>query len=225
MKSLKNAARLLLFALVVSACLIIPAVAASPALEEFDNPDNDYIKIYLITKQDGQGIVMEKPERRVFWEYPLLSAGQTRTGTLYIKNETQNRLDFSKSAINLPYDDQQALQYIANLKIAVLSSSGEPLYQGSYGSIAESFGNSFKFPPLDPGETGEFTITLSCPFNYTSTPENQTAAVDWKITPSNEDKNGLLSRKTVLVFSICALLVITAVIAAGLIRSRRAGQN
>lgn len=75
MKSLKNAARLLLFALVVSACLIIPAVAASPALEEFDNPDNDYIKIYLITERDGQGVVMEKPERRVFWEYPLLSAG------------------------------------------------------------------------------------------------------------------------------------------------------
>ncbi|HOB36653.1 MAG TPA: hypothetical protein PKX71_04070 [Candidatus Avimonas sp.] len=225
MKSLKNAARLLLFALVVSACLIIPAVAASPALEEFDNPDNDYIKIYLITERDGQGVVMEKPERRVFWEYPLLSAGQTRTGTLYIKNETQNSLDFSKSSINLPYDDQQALLYIVNLKISVLSSSGEPLYQGSYGSITESFGNSFKLPPLDPGETGEFTITLSCPFYYTGTPENQTAAVEWKITPSNEDKNGLLSRKTVLVFSICALVVITAVIAAGLIRSRRAGRN
>ena len=100
MTSLKNTARLLLSALVVSACLIIPAVAATSALEEFDNPNNDYIKIYLITKQDGQGIVMEKPERRVFWEYPLLSAGQTRTGTLYIKNETQNRLDFETDDID-----------------------------------------------------------------------------------------------------------------------------
>ena len=97
-------------------------------MEEFDNPDNDYIKIYLITERDGQGVVMEKPERRVFWEYRCFRRPDPHRHSVY-KNETQNSLDFSKSSINLPYDDQQALLYIVNLKISVLSSSGEPLYQ------------------------------------------------------------------------------------------------
>lgn len=215
----KKAARLLLFGFAALFCFTVHTAASAPSEEQLNHPDNDYLKVYIITEQDEQGVVLQQPERRVFWEYPLLSAGQTRTGKLYIKNVTGNRLDFSPSSINLPYGDKQALIYISKLRIKI-EAAGELLYQGSYGNIAGRSGTNFTFPPLDPGETGEYTITLSCPFNFEGNPANETEAVEWKITAETDvGDNDSINEEVVLILSFCSFLVIAVIIITGYIRT------
>jgi hypothetical protein len=218
----KKTARVFLIIITVFTCLTVYTTASTPTQDQFNNPDNDNLKIYIVKQENGQGTMLEQPNRRMFWEYPLLSAGQTRTGKMYIKNETEQKLDFSLSMINLPYDNEQALLYITNLKIEVTSSNGELLYQGSYSNIVDRDGMNIEFPPLEPGNTEEFTITMSCPFNYTGNPENQTAAIEWKITAASEIDNDKPSNQTIaLIFCVGLLCVAALAIIARLIGSKR----
>jgi len=208
-------------ALVVLTLAVINTFTVTPSESNFDGPDNDYSKIYTITEKDGEGRIDEKPSKRVFWEYPQLHAGQTRTGKLYIKNETGNTLDLSQSSINLPYGNQQALLYITTLKITVATTGGEILYQGSYGDIA----GRHIFPDIKPGETLEYSITLSCPFNYEGDPAKGTAAVEWRIKAAAESSNENNQNKTVLILCLSSFVIISGLFIISFIRSRSKQPN
>lgn len=176
----------------------------------------DNSKTYIITTQNGTGVIIEKPARRMFWEYPQLTAGQARTGRLYIENDTETNLDLSFSSIVLPYDNEKALIYLSKLHIKVTSSDGNTLYDGAYGGIADESGVHISFPPTKPGHKDEYIVTLNCPFNYTGDPENETAEVEWKIIASSVSEpvrsfNGVIVLIVTLVILTCAIIALVVI--------------
>jgi hypothetical protein len=172
----------------------------------------DNLKTYTITQKDGVGAVLEQPKQRMFWEYPLLTAGQTFKGSLLIKNDTDQILDLSPSSVVLPYENEKALTYLAALHVTVTKANGSKLYDGSYIDIIGKDGMRLVFPSLNPGDTRKLNISLSCRFDYTGTPKDETAAVQWNIVAKTET-SGRNSDSRPVIMIICLAIIACTVIA------------
>ena len=144
-------------------------------------PAEDDAKTYTISVENGAGVIREEPSARTFWEYPLLTAGQERRGTLTIINNTGDDLEFTGTAVELPYTDAQALAYLTQLTLTVESAGGAVLYHGRYTDVVGQGGLNLAFLALPAGETASYTVTLKCAFAYTGAPEQETSAVVWKL--------------------------------------------
>lgn len=141
--------------------------------------ESDSIKTYTITESEG-GTIIENPTHRMFWEYPVVPAGQSRTGKIYIKNDTDYELDLSPSSVILPFDNQQALKYLSYLHLTLINSKGQTVFDGRYTEITENGG--IDFPSPAPGKTEGLIITVRCRFDYTGKPEDETAPVRWEVS-------------------------------------------
>ena len=172
----------------------------------------DNLKTYTITQKDGVGAVLEQPKQRMFWEYPLLTAGQTFKGSLLIKNDTDQILDLSPSSVVLPYENEKALTYLAALHVTVTKANDSKLYDGSYIDIIGKDGMRLVFPSLNPGDTRKLNISLSCRFDYTGTPKDETAAVQWNIVAKTET-SGRNSDSRPVIMIICLAIIACTVIA------------
>lgn len=156
-------------------------VTATEATTTTAAPAEDDAKTYTISMENGTGVIREEPSTRTFWEYPLLTAGQERRGTLTIVNNTGDDLEFTGTAVELPYTDAQALAYLTQLTLTVEGAGGAVLYHGQYTDVVGQGGSNLVFFALPAGETAVYTITVKCAFAYTGTPEQETAAVAWKL--------------------------------------------
>lgn len=173
---------------------------------------NDSSKSFTITEQNKKGVVIEKPEYRMFWEKPRLTAGMTREGSFEIINKTKKALDLSLSTVELPFDNEKALKYLLSLHIKVASAEGQTLYDGKYGNISGEDGAKISFPSIGAGKTAGYKVTLSCPFNYTGDPENESAPVRWNIVASTQIKQASSSNNGATFLGVCLTILILSVL-------------
>ncbi|HBT63258.1 MAG TPA: hypothetical protein DEB10_01170 [Ruminococcaceae bacterium] len=220
MKIRKITAALLAVVLIAASPSAIAQAASSGSSDSMSKEETsrttpevqDNLKTYTITQKDGVGAVLEQPKQRMFWEYPLLTAGQTFKGSLLIKNDTDQILDLSPSSVVLPYENEKALTYLAALHVTVTKANGSKLYDGSYIDIIGKDGMRLVFPSLNPGDTRKLNITLSCRFDYTGTPKDETAAVQWNIVAKTET-SGRNSDSRPVIMIICLAIIACTVIA------------
>ena len=140
--------------------------------------ESDSIKTYTITESEG-GTIIENPTHRMFWEYPVVPAGQSRTGKIYIKNDTDYELDLSPSSVILPFDNQQALKYLSYLHLTLINSKGQTVFDGRYTEITENGG--IDFPSPAPGKTeGCYYRALQIRLHRKA--EDETAPVRWEVS-------------------------------------------
>lgn len=225
MKIRKITAALLAVVLIAASPSAIAQAASSGSSDSMSKEETsrttpevqDNLKTYTITQKDGVGAVLEQPKQRMFWEYPLLTAGQTFKGSLLIKNDTDQILDLSPSSVVLPYENEKALTYLAALHVTVTKANGSKLYDGSYIDIIGKDGMRLVFPSLNPGDTRKLNITLSCRFDYTGTPKDETAAVQWNIVAKTET-SGRNSDSRPVILIICLAIIACTVIALLVIR-------
>ncbi len=220
MKIRKITAALLAVVLIAASPSAIAQAASSGSSDSMSKEETsrttpevqDNLKTYTITQKDGVGAVLEQPKQRMFWEYPLLTAGQTFKGSLLIKNDTDQILDLSPSSVVLPYENEKALTYLAALHVTVTKANGSKLYDGSYIDIIGKDGMRLVFPSLNPGDTRKLNISLSCRFDYTGTPKDETAAVQWNIVAKTET-SGRNSDSRPVIMIICLAIIACTVIA------------
>ena len=220
MKIRKITAALLAVVLIAASPSAIAQAASSGSSDSMSKEETsrttpevqDNLKTYTITQKDGVGAVLEQPKQRMFWEYPLLTAGQTFKGSLLIKNDTDQILDLSPSSVVLPYENEKALTYLAALHVTVTKANDSKLYDGSYIDIIGKDGMRLVFPSLNPGDTRKLNISLSCRFDYTGTPKDETAAVQWNIVAKTET-SGRNSDSRPVIMIICLAIIACTVIA------------
>ena len=202
-----------LLAALLAAAILAPSAAAdgAPAGGEAD-------KVYRIVEEDGQGEILAEPMEDAFWEYPLLPAGQERTGRFRVVNGTPRTVALTMTP-DLPVDDREALLYFSNLRVILRQADGTVAYDGPYTGLAA-------------GEAAEYPVTLRCAFSYTGDPETESAPAVWNFQASarldgSPDGEGRLSGTTKILLVVTAFLlaVSAALPAARAVRSRkRAGK-
>ena len=65
-------------------------------------------KVYRIVEEDGQGSILSEPTDFAFWEYPLLPAGQQKSGSFRVVNDSSRAVSLTMTP-DLPYNDETAL--------------------------------------------------------------------------------------------------------------------
>ncbi|HIW73438.1 MAG TPA: hypothetical protein H9684_03875 [Firmicutes bacterium] len=214
-----------LLAALLAAAILAPSAAAdgAPAGGEAD-------KVYRIVEEDGQGEILAEPMEDAFWEYPLLPAGQERTGRFRVVNGTPRTVALTMTP-DLPVDDREALLYFSNLRVILRQADGTVAYDGPYTGLADA-PPLLSFENLRAGEAAEYTVTLRCAFSYTGDPETESAPAVWNFQASarldgSPDGEGRLSGTTKILLVVTAFLlaVSAALPAARAVRSRkRAGK-
>ncbi len=134
-------------------------------------------KVYRIVEEDGQGSILSEPTDFAFWEYPLLPAGQQKSGSFRVVNNSSRAVSLTMTP-DLPYNDETALTYMAGLHILIEQEDGTPVYEGPYTGLADRV-PLISIGKLGAGESTTYTITLRCPFAYTGDPEMESSAVSW----------------------------------------------
>lgn len=124
------------------------------------------------------GRIVADTQKYMFWEYPLLSAGGRHTpGTLTIRNDTEKTIHVYLDSITLPYQSQDALDYLAALQLTV-RENGEILYQGPYTGVNDEGGLRTDYT-LEPGQARVWEIEMYCPFTYPNDPQQVSEPCIW----------------------------------------------
>ncbi|MDD4546639.1 MAG: hypothetical protein PHR24_05030 [Oscillospiraceae bacterium] len=170
--------------------LTLPATAETGTTSVTQDIINnqDSIKTFRITKQNEQGMIIQEPNIRMFWEYPLLPSGQSRQGKIIILNETDKVIDLELFIIELPKSNKAAMDYLSSLKIEITDPNGTVLYNGYYNEISDSSELKLSIPSPKPGEAFEYLISMHCKFNYTGVPSEESAPVVWNIIANEKVK-------------------------------------
>lgn len=97
-------------------------------------------RIYTVVSQGNSGQIFKEPQESTFWESPVLRAGEAREdGILRFVNEDKAAVDVWIRAVELPYDDEEALAYLSALRLRI--TDGETvLYDGPYTRAADEGG-------------------------------------------------------------------------------------
>ena len=210
-----------LLAALLAAAILAPSAAAdgAPAGGEAD-------KVYRIVEEDGQGEILAEPMEDAFWEYPLLPAGQERTGRFRVVNGTPRTVALTMTPV-LPYDDPAALTYFSQLSITLEQEDGSLLYEGPYTGLADQM-PLLSVEELEPGEAREYLVTIRCPFSYAGDPSAESSPVSWEFRASARTVTGPAedtSREEIakLLIAAVAILVVIGVILliVKLVRGRR----
>lgn len=179
-------------------------------------------KEFRIVEQDGQGAILTEPLEYAFWEHPLLPAGQERTGSFRITNETMRAVSVTMTP-DLPYDDTVAMTYFAGLTVIIWQAEdGTVVYTGPYTGLADTV-PLLSINPLRPGDSVEYGITLRCPFTYTGDPQEESSAVSWELSANAQivTEQGGSPSVGGIVLLIAALLLVAGIILLAVRRSRR----
>ena len=126
----------------------------------------------------------ENPAQAAFWEYPILPAGQTKLtqGTLTIKNNTGRDATVRLEEVELPYDDPDALDYLAALTITIRDGDAV-LYNGPYSAIND--GGLQLTVPVASGQMKSYTISLHCAFSYEGDPAAAAKPLFWAFSATS----------------------------------------
>ncbi len=118
-----------------------------------------------------------------FWEYPQLTAGQTRRGgTLTLTNQGVGSVTASLTDVQFPYDNDAALRYLNALHLTVRDGD-QVLYDGVFARLNDE--GLMQPITLKWGETRALSIDLSCDFAYEGiTTCGQVLYWDWQMTGS-----------------------------------------
>lgn len=136
-------------------------------------------KVLSVELIDGAGRLVSDVQQYTFWEHPYLSGGgRQQPGTLTVRNNTQHAVTVRLHRIDIPYDNEQALAYLAALQMTV-TQDGQPLYQGAYAKANESEALRREYN-LQPGEQLEWRIALSCPFSYAGDVQEVSVPCEWE---------------------------------------------
>ncbi|MDD2362704.1 MAG: hypothetical protein PHH84_07120 [Oscillospiraceae bacterium] len=191
--------------------LALPATGTTDAttVAQDNISTEDSLKTFRLTKQNGQGMIIQEPSLRMFWEYPLLPAGQTRQGKIIIRNETEKVIDLKLFKIILPKSNKAAMDYLSSLKIKVTDPNGTVLYKGYYNEITDRNELDHFIPSPNPGEAVEYFISMHCRFNYSGVPSNDTAPVVWNIIADekvkfedNRNNGSMIFNVSLIIFAI-----------------------
>lgn len=141
-------------------------------------------RIYTVVSQGNSGQIFKEPQESTFLESPVLRAGEAREdGILRFVNEDKAAVDVWIRAVELPYDDEEALAYLSALRLRI--TDGETvLYDGPYTRAADEGGIRLRQNALARGSQKEYRVALYCDFAYTGEPVP--CVVDWDVqaTPS-----------------------------------------
>ena len=127
-------------------------------------------RIYTVVSQGNSGQIFKEPQESTFWESPVLRAGEAREdGILRFVNEDKAAVDVWIRAVELPYDDEEALAYLSALRLRI--TDGETvLYDGPYTRAADEGGIRLRQDALARDSQKEYRVALYCDFAYTGEP-------------------------------------------------------
>ena len=215
-----------------------PVDAASTETTPAEADPFDQAEEKTVTFAADGTISMEPAGQAAFWEYPLLSAGQSRrAGTLRLVNASDKTVNFRLSSFGLPYGNVEALTYLNALHITV-SEGDTVLYDGSYSRIADPDGLQIVMENWQPGSERVLTIALRCGFDYTGTFQQATVPMSWSFsayfniagvetTPQSPDLQTPRPVTTVIISSIAGGVAILCAIGGvvGVMIRRRRGKT
>ena len=144
----------------------------------------DSVRMITLSEVDGEGILTESPSTYVFWEYPQLQAGQTRTGTLRFVNAGSFNASLSLSLVGFPVDDALATAYFDALQMTITAADGSTVYKGAYSKLANE--KIFQDMDLELGKAIEYGITLRCPFEFTGETADASTRITWIYKASSQ---------------------------------------
>lgn len=97
-------------------------------------------RIYTVVSQGNSGQIFKEPQESTFWGVPCAAGwGGSEDGILRFVNEDKAAVDVWIRAVELPYDDEEALAYLSALRLRI--TDGETvLYDGPYTRAADEGG-------------------------------------------------------------------------------------
>lgn len=100
-----------------------------------------------------------------FWEAPMLNAGESYApGKLTFQNAADAPTTLTLTKMALPYNQKEQLDYLDALHL-IIRRGDQVVYDGSYARLTQSDTPVLQVS-LQPGESAEYTVHLSCPFTY-----------------------------------------------------------
>lgn len=146
-------------------------------------------KSYVVA--DELSGILPEPDAAAFWEYPTLSAGQSRTdGVLRLANENAAAMDIRLRAVELPYGNDEALAYLDALRLRI--TDGETvIYDGDYSRVMDEDGLKLEVTELACGAEKQLQVSLFCDFRYEGDPQTAGVQLNWlfEAVPSAEPQN------------------------------------
>lgn len=200
----------------LAVCLTVCALFAAPVRAE----ELSAVKEFTLLDNAGASVIEETPSDPAFWEYPTVPAGQTKRteGVLTIKNNTGLDASVRLEKVELPYDDPDALDYLAALTITIRDGD-TVLYSGPYSAVNDGGLNLTAQVP--PGQTKSYTVSLRCAFAYKGDPVQVTDRLYWqfKATSTVIENPGkqppAMSPLVLTLFCVAGGLVLVCAVAGG----------
>lgn len=180
------------------------------------NAVSDTQQITLAESTDGVFTFVTKNAATV-WERPSLRAGEVRTtaGVLVITNDTDSTQTIRLSAVDLPYDDPEVLEYLNHIRLTVRQGY-TVLYDGKYSEI-NAAQEPVIYMELEAGATRNFTIDMRCDYTYAGDRFAGEHLLEWQFTniPLETEKAvetpSFFSDTLILQWLIAAVLTVVAV--------------
>ncbi len=135
---------------------------------------------------DDQGYLMQRNEGPLaFWEAPSVLTGQTVDGgVITLKNEADRTVDFTLTSVALPYGNEAALAYLDAVTLVVTQGERE-VYHGPFTRIMDAERAPIVFTGVQPGESRELQLSVSCNFRYSGAVPSYESIV-WTFEPTVE---------------------------------------
>ena len=134
---------------------------------------------------DGGMSIQRNNTKSTFWEFPMLTPGQTRSdGTLTIYNFSDYAADITLDKVDLPYTDQEVLTYL-NAVTLVLTWDGQEIFHGRYVDLADF---SYTFGTLESEDSLVITVEMRCAFTYTGDTTAVKKPVVWQFDANTAEE-------------------------------------
>lgn len=147
------------------------ALFLTAALCSFGAAAETQTKIFTLQPSGDTLNIKESPLESMFWETPLLGAGQSRDGgEIRIVNNSSKTVSFRLKSVELPYDDAAMLNYL-NHMILTIKDGNTVVYNGSYAHVNDQEGGlKLEVKQLQPGKDHSWTVSIHCPYTFSGKP-------------------------------------------------------
>ncbi|MCL2488967.1 MAG: hypothetical protein FWE80_09820 [Oscillospiraceae bacterium] len=147
----------------IAAVSLILCLAAGGFSGRCDEPVDEVY--YSLDEEEHTLIMQRETEDSGFWEVPSLSAGQSRlNGKIVLENQTDRTVSFVLNTVDLPYDDEEAMEYLNYVRVVLLRGD-QLLYSGPYIRLVDPETFELNLTAAE-REICEIIIQLSCDFDY-----------------------------------------------------------
>lgn len=152
-----------------------------------------------------------------FWEYPQLSAGQTRrNGSLTFINRSLGSVTVALTDVQLPYADAAALAYLGALRLTIRDGD-RVLYDGAFSRLND---DGLTEPvTVTGGETRRLSVELSCDFAYEGAASCGEQVLYWNWGTSASWYQPVLNMWT--IWAPALLLIVVLIVFSRVRRTRR----